>query len=336
MRGKGINYDTGYMPGNHTRPGFDLAVVRAEIRVIARELGCTAIRITGGDPERMGAAAEAAAAEGLEVWFSPFPVEVPAAGLISLFRDCAARAERLRRDGAAVVLVLGCELTLYTPGYLPGRFFYDRLRRMPRLTPRQLIAWSRMQRRLDVFLAEAAAAARGQFGGPLTYAAATWEPVDWSRFDIVSVDAYRDARNAGSFRADLRKRFAHGKPVVATEFGCCAYAGAAGRGGLGWDIAEYDAAGDATVKGEYTRDESEQVRYLREVNQVFVEEGLDLAFWFTFAGYRTVVSSDPPRDTDLASYGLVSLLPEGPGSGYQGLGWRPRLSFEAMAALPVS
>jgi hypothetical protein len=46
-------------------------------------------------------------------------------------------------------------------------------------------------------------------------------------------------------------------------------------------------------------------------------------------------SSDPHRDADLAIYGLVSLLPEGPGSGYQGLGWRPRLAFETMAALPV-
>jgi hypothetical protein len=37
-----------------------------------------------------------------------------------------------------------------------------------------------------------------------------------------------------------------------------------------------------------------------------------------------------------ASYGPVSLLPEGPGSGYQGLGWRPRLALETMAALQVS
>jgi hypothetical protein len=170
------------MPGNHSRPDFDPDVVAAEIRVIARDVGCIAVRITGGDPERIEVAARAAAAEGLEVWFSPFPVEVPAADLIGLFRDCAGRAERLRRDGAVE-------------------------------------------------------AVRGQFGGPLTCAAATWEPVDWSRFDIVSVDAYRDARKADSFRADLRKRIALGKPVVATEFGCCAYAGAAGRGGLGWDIA---------------------------------------------------------------------------------------------------
>jgi hypothetical protein len=270
------------------------------------------------------------------VWFSPFPVEVPAADLIGLFRDCASRAERLRRDGAAVVLAIGCELTLFNPGYLPGTFFYDRTRRLARPGPRQLVAFARMPKRLNGFLAEAVEAVRGQFGGPLTYAAATWEPVDWSRFDIVSVDAYRDARNADSFRADLRKRITPGKPVVATEFGCCAYARAADRGGLGWDIAEYDQAGLPTIKGDYERDESEQVRYLQEVHRIFVEEGLDLAFWFTFAKYHMPVSSDPRRDADLASHGLVSLLPDGPGSGYQGLGWRPRLAFEAMAALQAS
>jgi hypothetical protein len=336
MRGKGINYDTGMMPGNHTRPDFDPAVVAAEIRVIARELGCTAVRITGGEPERIDIAARAAAAEGLEVWFSPFPVEVPPGDLLGLIGDCAERAERLRRDGATVVLVAGCELSLYNPGYLPGTFFYDRMRRMPRLGPRQLAAFARLPKRLNAFLAEAAEVARSQFGGPLTYASAEWERVDWSRFDIVSVNAYRTARNAASFRADLRKQTEPGKPVAVTEFGCCAYAGAAGRGGQGWDIAEYDAAGAASIKGNYTRDESEQVRYLREVNQIFVEEHLDLAFWYTFASYRMHTSADPRHDTDLASLGLISLLGEGPGLGYQGLGWQPRLAFEAMAGLPVS
>jgi hypothetical protein len=334
MRGKGINYDTGFMPGKRSRPDFDPAVVAAEMRVIARDLGCTAVRVSGGDPERIDVAARAAAAEGLEVWFSPFPVEESAAGMIGLFRDCADRAERLRRDGATVVLVIGCELTLFNPGYFPGTFFQDRMLRLAKPGLRHLAAFARMPKRLNVFLAQAAEVARGKFGGPLTYASGTWEPVDWSRFDIVGLDAYRDTRNVGSFRADLRQRTAHGKPVVATEFGCCPYAGAADRGGLGWVIAEDDENGVPFVKGDYQRDESEQVRYMAELNQVFVEEGLDLAFWFTFAGYHLPSSPDPHRDADLASYGLVSMLPDGPGSGDEGLGWRRRLAFETMARLP--
>ena len=106
MRGKGINYDTGFLPGNHdSRPGFDPAVVAAEMRIIARELGCTAVRVSGAKPERLSVAAQAAAAEDLEVWFAPFPCELPAGELIDLFGECADRAEHLRRGGARVVLV---------------------------------------------------------------------------------------------------------------------------------------------------------------------------------------------------------------------------------------
>jgi hypothetical protein len=52
--------------------------------------------------------------------------------------------------------------------------------------------------RLNAFLAEASSAVRKQFGGAVTYASAPWEDIDWTPFDVVSVDAYRDAR---AFRA---------------------------------------------------------------------------------------------------------------------------------------
>jgi hypothetical protein len=68
-----------------------------------------------------------------------------------------------------------------------------------------------------------------------------------------------------------------------------------------------------------------------ELTGIFPDEGVDLAFWFTFAGYHFVRCDDPRRDTDLASYGVVSMLPGGPGSGYRGLGWEPRPVFAALA-----
>ena len=106
MRGKGINYDTGFSPGGRSsRERFDADVVRTEMRVIARELHCTAVRISGGEPARLSTAAELAAAEGLEVWFAPFPCELDTDQLAPLFADCADRAEHLRRTGANVVLV---------------------------------------------------------------------------------------------------------------------------------------------------------------------------------------------------------------------------------------
>ena len=58
---------------------------------------------------------------------------------------------------------------------------------------------------------------------------------------------------------------------------------------------------------------------------------MDLAFWFTFAGYRLVPGTGSRCDLDLASYGVVKMVPGGPGSGYQGLGWEPKLAFGALA-----
>ena len=151
-----------------------------------------------------------------------------------------------------------------------------------------------------------------------------WEPVDWSLFDIVATDAYRDASNAGTFRSELRKRLEHGKPLAVTEFGCCGYAGAADRGGMGWTI--IDASADPPrLDGDYVRDESEQVRYLEELTAIFAEEGVDLAFWFTFAGYPLVHDSEPHRDLDMASYGVVRMLPAGPRQRLQ----RARLGTQA-------
>jgi hypothetical protein len=49
-----------------------------------------AVRISGGDPERLGLAAEPAAEVGLEAWFAPFPCELTAGEMLELY-DCAER-----------------------------------------------------------------------------------------------------------------------------------------------------------------------------------------------------------------------------------------------------
>jgi len=331
MRGKGINYDTGFCPGGeNSREHFDADAVRGEMRVIARELHCTAVRISGGEPARLSVAGELAAAEGLEVWFAPFPCELTTDQLAPLFADCADRAEHLRRSGANVVLVTGCELTLFAAGFLPGGTFYERIQGLKSRGPRLYAAFARLPRKLNGFLAATAEAARSRFAGPLTYASGMWEPVDWAPFDIAATDAYRDAGNAGTFRSELRKQLQYGKPLAVTEFGCCAYAGAGDRGGMGWAIID-DSTDPPRLDGDYVRDESEQVRYLEELNVIFAEEGVDLAFWFTFAGYPLVHAPDPRCDLDMASYGVVKMLPGDGGTGHGGLGWEPKLAFGALA-----
>ena len=230
------------------------------------------------------------------------------------------------------VLVAGCELSLFADGFLPGGTSYERVDRLGRWDQELMAAFGALPGRLNGFLAETAAVMRSRFAGPVSYASGMWEPVDWAPFDIAAVDAYRDAGNARTFPAELRKHLGHGKPLAVTEYGCCGYAGAADRGGMGWAIIERDAD-PPRLDGDYVRDEGEQVRYLRELNEVFAAEGVDLAFWFTFAGYGLAHDPEPRRDLDLASYGLVRLLPGGPGTGYQGLGWEPKLAFRAMAEL---
>ena len=45
----GINYDTGVFPGNRkSRPVFRPEQVAFDMKVIARDLQCAAVRITGG------------------------------------------------------------------------------------------------------------------------------------------------------------------------------------------------------------------------------------------------------------------------------------------------
>jgi len=122
MRGRGINYDTGFLPGGQsTRESFDPEVVRRELRIIADDLHCNAVRISGADPERLSVAAAHALDAGLEVWFAPFPCELTTDELLPYLDDCAARAEDLRgRSAREVVLVLGCETSLFSPGSCPA------------------------------------------------------------------------------------------------------------------------------------------------------------------------------------------------------------------------
>ena len=76
MRNYGINYDTGITAdGDCTRKSFDDAVVQRELQIIASDLHATAVRVTGDDPRRLARAGEHALAAGLELWFSPVPVQ---------------------------------------------------------------------------------------------------------------------------------------------------------------------------------------------------------------------------------------------------------------------
>ncbi|WP_310721019.1 hypothetical protein [Streptomyces lydicus] len=308
MRARGINYDTGFLPGEDaSRTSFTEEVVAKDMAVIAGELHCDAVRISGGDPERLSVAARCAAEAGLEVWFAPFPVDLTTEELRPFFADCAERAEAVRAGGAEVVFVAGCEMSAFCNGFIPGDTYSDRLHAMTTADRDWWMSLGPVQQRLNGFLAEVAELVRERFGGKITYASGPWEGIDWGPFDVVGVDAYRAAYNASTFLEELRGHRAHGKPVAVTEFGTCPYRGAGERGGLAWQ-----------PPADAVPDEGEQVRYLTELLDIFEEEGVDTALWFTFAGYKS------RKGADLSSYGVVSMLDEAR--------WEPREVFATMAA----
>jgi hypothetical protein len=323
----GINYDTGFFVGEDSRPDFDEATAAREMRIIADDLHCDAVRISGGDPSRIEAASVHAAKVGLQVWFAPFPVDLDQAAMVEVVRDSASRAERLRASGADVVLVTGCEISLFGRGLIAGATLPDRITTLiaggPDLRTTQQLTQQCLNDMLEV--------ARSTFGGPISYASGIWEDVDWSGFDVVGIDGYRDEQNAPYYRQLLALGHRHGKPVVVTEFGCCTYRGAGARGGMGWMVG--DPTADPPLDGTLQRDEQEQVDYFTQSMQAFVDAGVHGAFWFTFGLYTTVRRpDDPTRDTDLASYGVVAMLDGGRhGTRYPSMSWEPKMVFDAMA-----
>ncbi|HKO15285.1 MAG TPA: hypothetical protein VJU87_03545 [Gemmatimonadaceae bacterium] len=340
MRGRGITYDTGFLSaGTSTHEPFDPEMVRREMRVLRDDLHCTAVRITGGDPDRLEIAATHAAAAGLEVWFSPFTNGLTIDALLDLLADCAIRAERLRRGGAEVVFLTGSEVSLFTLAFFPGDTLEERLALMADpLRVRPLIP--EVRARMGDFLRRAVSIVRARFGGKLSYASLPHEAVDWTLFDIIATDAgYRTRDTAARFRDSIRAFVAQGralgKAVAITEFGCPAYRGAADAGGSELSMVQWGSDGRAArLQGDYERAEDEQAAYLRELLDVFETEGVDYAFVYTFARYDLPHRGNAAEDFDLASRGIVKVIEGDGGSGdrrYPGLPWQPKAAFDALA-----
>ena len=332
MRMRGVTYDTGFLSeGTTTHPDFDRVRVYREMEIIRRDLHCTAVRVTGGDPERLEIAAQAAAAAGLEVWFSPFINDLDQEELLALLADCADRAERIRVNGSEVVMVTGAELMLFARGFFPGESLQDRLAGLSEPTVIRA-AFAELPTRLNDFLSRAIEVVRARFGGRVTYAALPTEPVDWEPFDFIAVDAYNSSEVADLYSDSIKKLASSNKPLVISEFGCMAFKGAFDLGARGMFIVEWDGALAVRLKGSYERDESEQSRYFKDSITLFEEAGVDTAFWCTFACHNLPYDEDPNRDFDRASYGIVRVLKDSQGTTYPGMPWEPKEVFYTLAA----
>jgi len=272
---------------------------------------------------------------GLEVWFSPYPLELTTDEVLSLMADYAARAEALRRTGAEVVFVAGAELTLMTKGFLPGDTLDERVGLLLGQSDHRRERLVALSDRLNDLLRTTVAMVRERFHGRITYASVPLERVDWDLFDIVSVDLYRSAEIAEGFRDGVRNLVAGGKPVAITEFGTAAWRGAGDVAPRSMEIVEFDddTGVPLRLKGEYVRDEPGQARYLRELLEVFEDEGVDSAFVFLFAldGFFHRPDGDPRDDLDLASPGIVKMLEGRHGDTYPDMAWEPKAAFAAVA-----
>ncbi|MFD0691190.1 abortive infection protein [Actinomadura fibrosa] len=314
---RGVNYDTEREVWRH-------AYVRREIRAIRRDLHCNALILLGSDLRRLVFAAETAAAEGLYVWIEARHFDRDARATLRFLASVARAAERLRRRHPGIGISVGCELTIFMDGLVPGKDWRERAANLG--TP----AGAGYNERLNAFLARALRTVRPLFGGRLTYTSGVWESVAWRGFDAVGVDLYRDASNKATYARDVRALHRFGKPVVITEFGCCTYRGAGERGGDGFDIVDW-TQDPPVVPAGYVRDEAGQARYIAELLDIYEAEGVHGAFVYDFIEPDSPYSPEPEHDLDMAGFSLVKVSSD-PALAYRTTGhWEPKESFRTLA-----
>jgi hypothetical protein len=339
MNRRGVSYDVGRVLGINWRPSFDPRIVRGELTVIRDGLHCNAVRICGRDLERLSVAGSIALGLGLEVWLSPELWNKSREATLAYLGHAAQVAEVLR--GVApdrVVLSVASEATLFTRGIIPGRTLMRRLAYLFRE-----FETGKHVGPLRGFLADAVKSARSAYHGPLTYASLIFEDVDWSLFDLVGVDHYRDARVKARYAEMLEPLLAHGKPVVVTEFGMRTYRGADTSGALGFGVTDTASLvlhqlplvgrliRPHLKKGVYVRDEEHQASEIAETLSILGAAGVDGAFVCTFVEPLSAFSDEPHYDLDMSSLSLVKTLARGTSTTYPGMPWEPKKAFQAVA-----
>jgi len=329
MKRKGVCYDAGrVMMGQQWRPIFDPNIVHRELEIIKNDLHCNAVRICGLDLDRLVTATEDALKQGLEVWLSPEMWDKSQEETLDYLVKAAAAVEQLRGSyPQPLVLSVGSELTLFMQGVVEGTNFMERMGHPA--------FWEQIKagvhnKPLNAFLVRANEAVRQVFHGNVTYVSVPFETVDWSLFDFVGLDIYREARIKDSF-GDLVKRYlAYHKPAIIGEFGCCTYQGAENAGGMGWAIVDGSTM-PLQLNGDYVRDEGVQARELTEVLSILDAVGVDGTFVFTFVSPTSPYNEDPQYDLDMASYSLVKSYADKHGATYPDMPWEPKESFKAVA-----
>lgn len=336
MKLKGVNYDVGrVLQGDYlSRPLFHPQMVHRELEIIKHDLHCNAVKIQGYEIDRLLAAASDALSLGLEVWLAPELFEKSQEETFNYTVKAAAAAETLRQTWPGLVLSIGTELTLFMQGIVEGNTLMERVGNP---TFREHARLGTYHWPLHAYLARTTEAVRRVFHGQVTYASlAPLEGVDWSLFDLVCIDWYRDARTRAIYGDHLKRYGSWNKPVVIGEFGCCTYQGAGDAGSGGWNIVDWEQQ-PPRLKGSYVYDQGAQARELTEQLGILDEGGVDGAFVFTFVQPGPEIPEILAQmlgltfDPDIASYSLVKSYVDRHGTTYPDLPWEPKESFRVVA-----
>lgn len=341
MKYRGVVYDVGlrFTAGKpYSVENFDPELVTYDINTIATELHSNAIRIEGEEIERLVTASRVAHAAGLTVFFNPWKMNVPIAELPTYFSQAARAAEQLRVEGADIIFVAGCEMSLFNEGIFSGSTVIERIQGVIELgaaaqsNDQELI--SAKSAMLHDALTRIAAGVREEFKGRVTYSAGMWEKVDWRLFDIVGVDHYRSTETADQYVKTL-DHYRLDKPLVVMEVGSCGYEGAGQLGAGGFMLLEGtnpDGTGifkDGIVP---TRSEREQADYVEEQLQLLTDSNIDGVFIFVFS-FPAFLHGEGARDFDMMSFSLVKTYSKDHPKGQRMPPWEPKEAFHRLAEI---
>jgi hypothetical protein len=344
MKYRGVVYDVGlrFVDKLSVEP-YDPALVKHDMSVIAKELHCNAVRIEGEPIDRLVSASRIAHTLGLSVFFNPWKMNVGADETRAYYAEAAVAAEKLRKEGIDIVFVAGCEYTIFNHGVFPGNNLGERLQwLMAQFTraPESPADFPQSMREkvseLNELLRSFAKTVRASFKGPVTYAATAFEAVDvdWSIFDIIGVDHYRQGETDTAYVGGLEHYRRGDKPVVVMEVGCCAYEGAGPRGGGGFMVLKgTNPDGSGIFEGGVVpkRSEREQADYVGQQLELLSNANVEGVFIyvFSFPSYR---AGEGAKDLDMVCYSLVKTFPDQDPRSKAMPPWAPKESFHRAAA----
>jgi len=346
MKYRGVVYDVGlrFTIGEpYSIENFDPDLVAYDIQTISKKMHANAIRIEGEDIERLVKASSFAKKEGLTIFFNPWKMNVPINDLYSYFKEAAIEAEKLRLDGANIIFVCGCEITLFNEGIFEGKNITERIQDLSNLAikgtdekeTKELI--SQKNYLLNNTLKNILKEVRTFFKGSVTYSAGIWEMVDWDLFDIVGIDHYRSNESAEEY-VDVLKRYPQNKSLVVMEVGCCAYKGAAilGSGGfMRLQGTNPDGTGIFQNNEVPIRSESEQSEYIKEQIQLLSQTAVDGVFIYVFS-FPTYRYGEGLRDLDMMSFSLVKTYPEDHPKSKNIPPWEPKKAFKTISDMYIN